>query len=94
MVFEIKPNSMDKGGAIRLFMSEAPFAGRTPVFVGDDLTDEAAFQVVNELDGVSVKVHAGATAARWRLDGIAEVLGWLESAVTARSATRIGAAHE
>lgn len=94
MVFEIKPTGMDKGRAIRLFMSEPPFMGRTPVFVGDDVTDETAFQVVNELDGVSVKVHAGATAAHWRLDGIGEVLGWLESSVVARSATRIGVMHE
>ncbi|HAQ87243.1 MAG TPA: trehalose-phosphatase, partial [Pseudomonas sp.] len=40
-VFELKPRGASKGEVIRTFMQEAPFAGRTPVFIGDDLTDEA-----------------------------------------------------
>ena len=80
-VFEIKPRDTDKGRAIRAFMHEPPFAGRTAVFLGDDVTDEAGFAVVNELDGVSVKVDDGATAARWHLDGVDAVLAWLEQAV-------------
>jgi trehalose 6-phosphate phosphatase len=94
MVYEIKPKGMDKGRAIRLFMSERPFMGRSPVFVGDDVTDEAAFRVVNELNGVSVKVHAGVTAAHWRLDGIGDVLGWLERTVAAFSSAPMGVIHE
>ena len=58
-VVEIKPRGVNKGEAIAAFMQEAPFRGRKPVFVGDDLTDEAGFSVVNQLSGVSVKVGGG-----------------------------------
>ena len=87
-VMEIKPRQMNKGTAIRAFMSEPPFAGRTPVFAGDDVTDESGFVAVNELGGVSVKVGTGATAARWSLPGVSDVLDWLTEAVSGkRSAT-------
>ncbi len=80
-VVEVKPSVMNKGDAIRAFMEEAPFRGRTPVFAGDDVTDELGFAAVNALGGVSVKVGEGTTAARWRLHDVSAVLGWLESLV-------------
>jgi len=83
-VMEIKPRQMNKGTAIRAFMSEPPFAGRTPVFAGDDVTDESGFAVVNELGGVSVKVGTGTTAANWSLPGVSDVLDWLTEAVSGR----------
>jgi trehalose 6-phosphate phosphatase len=83
MVVEIKPAGRDKGSAIAEFMAEPPFRGRTPVFVGDDATDEFGFAVVNRLGGVSVKVGDGESAARWRLDGVAGVRRWLERCVAA-----------
>ena len=86
-VIEVKPRKMNKGSAIRAYMSEPPFAGRTPVFVGDDVTDESGFAVVNELGGVSVKVGAGATAAGWSLPGVAGVLAWLSEAVSGQFAS-------
>jgi len=77
-VIEIRPPDQDKGSAIEAFMAEAPFRGRTPVFVGDDVTDEDGFRAVNALRGLSVKVGGGETAARSRLAGIDAVLDWLE----------------
>ncbi|MFI5245009.1 MAG: trehalose-phosphatase [Gemmatimonadales bacterium] len=77
-VVELKPAGRDKGMAVFSFMREPPFRGRRPVFVGDDATDEFAFEMVNALGGVSVKVGAGATAASVRLAGVAAVWKWLE----------------
>jgi len=77
-VVEIKPRGIDKGEAINTFMQEAPFAGRIPVFVGDDLTDEKGFLAVNALQGLSVKVGEGPTEARYRLPDTEAVWQWLE----------------
>ena len=80
-VVEIKPGGYDKGTAILDFMAEPPFRGRRPVFIGDDLTDEPGFAVVNRLDGVSVKVGRGRSIARYRLRNVAAVREWLEALV-------------
>jgi trehalose 6-phosphate phosphatase len=77
-VVEMKPAGRDKGVAVLEFMQEEPFRGRTPVFVGDDVTDEYGFATVNRLHGHSVKVGPGATVARWRLRDVAAVRAWLE----------------
>ncbi|QWA09103.1 trehalose-phosphatase [Sodalis ligni] len=78
-VVELKPRGVDKGAAIHAFMHEAPFAGRTPLFIGDDLTDEAGFSQVNALGGVSIKVGPGETTARYHLDDVGQVHQWLLS---------------
>jgi trehalose 6-phosphate phosphatase len=79
-IVELLPRGSDKGSAVRAFMAEAPFAGRTPIFVGDDLTDEHAFSIVNELGGHSVKVGAGRTVARWRIADVHAVRRWIGGA--------------
>jgi len=77
-VVELRPSGKDKGEAIREFMQEKPFRGRIPAFLGDDVTDEHGFKVVNTLGGCSIKVGPGATAARWRLPDVRSVQSWLE----------------
>lgn len=78
-VVEMRPTGKDKGAAVLEFMAEKPFSGRTPVFVGDDATDEYGFATVNRLGGYSIKVGPGRTAARWRLPDVKAVERWLRS---------------
>jgi trehalose 6-phosphate phosphatase len=76
-ILEIKPDGRDKGTAILEYMAERPFAGRLPVFVGDDLTDEYGFVAATHLGGWAVKVGRGPTRARFRLRDVAAVRNWL-----------------
>ncbi|MBR9973671.1 trehalose-phosphatase [Magnetospirillum sulfuroxidans] len=55
-VIEVVPANADKGAAISRFMTCPPFAGRCPVFIGDDVTDESGFSAVNRLGGRSIHV--------------------------------------
>jgi trehalose 6-phosphate phosphatase len=77
-VVEIRPRHLTKGAAMRRLMERAPFRNRTPIFAGDDSTDEDAFEVVNELGGISLRVGEEApTAARFRLADPDQLRGWL-----------------
>jgi trehalose 6-phosphate phosphatase len=81
MVAELRPHGADKGAALRRLMAEPPFAGARPVFVGDDLTDEHAFEAAAAVGGEGVLVGPPrASAARWRLGDVAAVTAWLEEA--------------
>ena len=78
MVVELRPAGSTKAEAVAAFLEEAPFAGRLPIFIGDDLTDEPAFELVNRLNGVSVVVSAARpSAARARLTDVTAVRSWL-----------------
>ncbi|HRN61876.1 MAG TPA: trehalose-phosphatase [Luteimonas sp.] len=75
---ELRSRRADKGSAIAAFLEEVPFRDRLPVFVGDDLTDEHGFEVVNARGGLSVLVgDRHGSAARHRLADIAAVHAWL-----------------
>ena len=66
--------------AIDLFAASAPFAGRTPVFVGDDTTDEDGFRAAAKAGGFGIKVGPGVTEAAYRLPDVTAVHRWLGSA--------------
>jgi trehalose 6-phosphate phosphatase len=87
MVVEVKPDTAHKGTALRRFATRAPFAGRRPVMLGDDTTDEDAMAAAQALGGVGVKVGEGETVARLRTPDPAAVRAWL-----AREAGRLGRA--
>ncbi|UDF04918.1 trehalose-phosphatase [Asticcacaulis sp. AND118] len=82
-VAELRAPGPDKGDALRAFMNEAPFEGFTPVFVGDDLTDEHAFRAAAQGGGFGILVgEPRETAARFCLPNVQAVLDWLEAGVT------------
>ncbi|MDB5844207.1 MAG: trehalose 6-phosphatase [Polaromonas sp.] len=80
-VIDLKPEGFSKGTAIAFFMGEAPFAGRVPVFAGDDVTDEAGFEAVQRLGGHAIKVGPGPTLAQHRCASVSQLAAWLQSAV-------------
>jgi trehalose 6-phosphate phosphatase len=84
MVAEAKPGGASKGRAIEDFLREPPFAGRRPVFIGDDFTDEVGFSTVQRLGGIGIKVGEGATAAWRRLPDPAALRSEMEAAAAAR----------
>jgi trehalose 6-phosphate phosphatase len=77
-VVEIRARHLTKGVGIRRLMEQAPFRGRSPIFAGDDVTDEDAFEVVNQLGGISVRVgEPAASAASYRLADPEQLRRWL-----------------
>lgn len=84
---EFMPVEALKSAAIERFMGVSPFAGRLPVFLGDDVSDEAGFEYVNAEDGVSIRVRPqGTTEAKFALPDVAAVHEWL-AGFTARAET-------
>lgn len=78
---EVKPSQFNKAIAIKKFMSLPAFHNKTPVFIGDDVTDEYGFEYVNKYHGVSIKVGAGDSVANYRLESPTEVLNYLEQLI-------------
>jgi trehalose 6-phosphate phosphatase len=76
MVLEIKPRGFTKATAIKAFMAEPPFSGRTPVFIGDDLTDQDGFRLVEDRGGLSIAV-GDRVQGQFRLENAAAVREWL-----------------
>lgn len=80
MVYEFAPKEHHKGAAITEMMQQDPFAGRRPVFVGDDVTDEDGFRAVNALDGITIRVGGSRDSeAEYALEDVAAVRSWLGS---------------
>ena len=58
MVWEVRPVGADKGGAVMALMERAPFAGRLPIFIGDDVTDEDGMRAARRWGGAGYRVDA------------------------------------
>lgn len=78
-VVELCPSGADKGAALRNLMASTPFKGRCPVAAGDDLTDEAMFQAVNTMGGISIRIgeHGAPSAATTRIATPGAFRAWL-----------------
>jgi trehalose 6-phosphate phosphatase len=102
MVLEVKPKGSTKGTVVEQFLAEPPFADRTPVFIGDDVTDEDGFRAVNRRGGLSIQVGARLpTEATSRIGSVIDLHRWLASvadsltgATDIESATRLGKPRE
>ena len=82
MVLEIAPAGQNKGVAIQRFLERKPFAGRLPVFVGDDVTDEDGFREVIKRGGTAIRVgDIESSVAQYRLPNVAAVRPWLNDAI-------------
>lgn len=77
-VLEIKHRGYNKGTGVRELMSHPPFNGRRPIFVGDDKTDEFAFAVMPEFDGIAVSVGRRISWVGDCFNSPTEVRAWLE----------------
>ncbi|MEQ8268437.1 MAG: trehalose-phosphatase [Parvibaculum sp.] len=87
MVLEAKPGHVNKGYAIENLMKVPPFAGRLPVFAGDDRTDEDGFAVVRAQNGVTIKIGTGPSLADYRVASVAAFLSWLKEVASVLSDT-------
>jgi trehalose 6-phosphate phosphatase len=56
--FEVRPKGITKARAVEVLMEQAPFRGRQPVFVGDDVTDEDGIKIAHQLGGLGLNVDS------------------------------------
>lgn len=78
-VIELRPRGMHKGTAVLAVATQWP--DHTPIYIGDDTTDEDAFRVLAD-QGVTIKVGEGVTTARYRLPNEAAVVAYLRQYLT------------
>jgi trehalose 6-phosphate phosphatase len=86
-MFEVKRPGVSKGEAVRVLMQRTPFAGRIPVFIGDDVTDESVFAILPALGGKGFSVgrsFAGVTRIFASPDEVREALRKLAAKARSR----------
>ena len=86
-VLEVKLAGISKGSAINSYMSHAPFAGRIPIFAGDDTTDEAGFAAVQAMGGDGIKIGEGLSLANHRCISPKVFRSWLTTSASNLAAT-------
>lgn len=79
LVYEIKRNHVDKGTAVDAFMRQPAFAGRRPLFIGDDITDIAGFLAMKAYSGRAWSVGRELPPARRMFGDASEVRAWVET---------------
>lgn len=82
MIVELIAGARHKGDALMDLAQQPRFAGRAPISIGDDVTDEDAFAAANRLGGFAVLVgEARETHARYRLPSVTALSRWLADAL-------------
>ncbi len=76
-VCEIKHSGFTKATGVLELMTHEPFKGRRPIFIGDDVTDEAVFGIMPDLDGLAFSVGRRATGVADHFDEPRDVREWL-----------------
>jgi trehalose 6-phosphate phosphatase len=76
-VVEIKHEGFSKATAVRELMTQAPFKGRRPIFLGDDVTDETVFAIMGDIDGIAYSVGRKAQGVAGHFDSPNDVRLWL-----------------
>jgi trehalose 6-phosphate phosphatase len=84
-VCEIKHSGFTKATGVLELMSHAPFTGRFPIFIGDDVTDEVVFEIMPELGGLAFSVGRRAEGVAGHFDGPADVRQWLADLIDERA---------
>ncbi len=84
MLYELRPGGADKGSAVHALMARHPMSGGTPLFIGDDVTDEEGFAAAVQLGGAGVLVGPQrSTLASFSLEQVAAVRHYLTQGVAA-----------
>lgn len=78
LVSEAAPRGIDKGTALAGIMAQPPFAGRRPVMIGDDTTDEDGFASAQNMGGFGLRIGGTDTCARYRVADMDSALAWLD----------------
>jgi trehalose 6-phosphate phosphatase len=76
-VCEIKHSGFNKATGVRELMTHEPFRGRRPIFIGDDVTDEAVFGIMPDLGGLAFSVGRRAKGVADHFDEPRDVRNWL-----------------
>jgi trehalose 6-phosphate phosphatase len=87
-VCEIKHSGFTKATGVRELMTHEPFKGRRPIFIGDDVTDEAVFAIVPEYGGLAFSVGRRANGVAGYFDEPRDVREWLARLVDGEGAAR------
>jgi len=82
-VVEIKPAGFTKASGVQALMQEPAFAGRKPIFIGDDITDEAVFPIIPDYDGLCFSVGRSIEGTNGCFDDPRAVRRWLARAAAA-----------
>jgi trehalose 6-phosphate phosphatase len=87
-VCEIKQSGFDKATGVRELMTHAPFRGRRPVFIGDDVTDESVFAMMPDLGGLAFSVGRRAQGVTDYFDEPRDVRAWLARLIDGEAGAR------